>query len=443
MNISIELIDIPAQMNNGSSNLSNSDLHEKYILNIVNLYVNDLLGSIIFVIGILFNLLSFTYFQLSRSFHDTSMRHYLSVLSITDTLRLSEWFFLFLLNKKVIFMNQFMCRSFLYIHITSGNISVWLLVFLSIERYIILRFPFKGKQFYTTRNSLRTLCAVILILIIVDIPYLLPNFVVGTFIDYELNLHMCITNPEAIYRTYMFVNNILFYALIPFVILMVSNCLLISSLARQNSQLFNMLSQNDETIIINQKRERQFKEKTILLISVTFFLVLTVSPRYIAQMIFVYTQHTSLFKVIILKCLFILEMLNFGINFLFYILFSKTSRNELYLIVYYFFCWKWSKDSKKYSICNHPHHNNNDQNNITDYDYNRNLFNMAQKNSKSDINCFLLNASRLKTLRKKRRDSKKSMNEQILLNEPNIHTSSIKKKNNCIVSNANQSRFPG
>ena len=188
----------------------------------------------------------------------------------------------------------------------------------------LIKFNLKGKQFYTTRNSLRTLCAVILILIIVDIPYLLPNFVVGTFIDYELNLHMCITNPEAIYRTYMFVNNILFYALIPFVILMVSNCLLISSLARQNSQLFNMLSQNDETIIINQKRERQFKEKTILLISVTFFLVLTVSPRYIAQMIFVYTQHTSLFKVIILKCLFILEMLNFGINFLFYILFSKT-----------------------------------------------------------------------------------------------------------------------
>ena len=133
-------------------------------------------------------------------------------------------------------------------------------------------------------------------------------------------------------------------------------------------------------------------------------------------------------------------------NFHFFLLIWNSifySRNELYLIVYYFFCWKWSKDSKKYSICNHPHHNNNDQNNITDYDYNRNLFNMAQKNSKSDINCFLLNASRLKTLRKKRRDSKKSMNEQILLNEPNIHTSSIKKKNNCIVSNANQSRFPG
>lgn len=179
-----------------------------------------------------------------------------------------------------------------------------------------------GKQFYTTRNSLRLLCTLILIWIIVDIPYLLSNLVSGTFIDYDLNLHMCITNPT--YRTYMFVNNVLFYALIPFFILLISNCLLISSLARQNLQLFNIMTQNDEAIIMNQKRERQFKERTVLLISVTFFLVLTVSPRYIAQMLFVFTEHTSLFKVIIAKCLFILEMLNFGINFLFYIVFSKT-----------------------------------------------------------------------------------------------------------------------
>ena len=132
---------------NGSTNgtLTNDpDSKEILILNAINLYVNDVLGSIIFTLGVLFNILSFIYFQLSQSFRDTSMRYYLSVLSITDSLRLSEWFFLFLLTKKVIFLNKPICSSFLYTTMTSGNISVWLLVFLSIERFVILRFPFKG-----------------------------------------------------------------------------------------------------------------------------------------------------------------------------------------------------------------------------------------------------------------------------------------------------------
>ena len=416
---------------NNSDNISNiitngSYENEVFILDIVNFYVNDLLGSIVFILGIIFNVLSFTYFQLSRSFHDTSMRHYFSVLSITDSLRLSEWFFLFLLNKKVIFLSRQFCSVFLYVTITSGHISVWLLVFLSIERYVILQFPFRGKRFYTTRNSLRTLCLVILILIIADIPYLLPSFVKGSYINYKFNLHMCITNPQ--YRTYIYVNNILFYSLIPFFILLVSNCLLISSLSRQNNRLFNLLQQNDEAIILNQKRERQFKERTVLLISVTFFLVLTVSPRYIAQFIFLLSKHRDdLFRLVVAKCFFILEMLNFGSNFVFYIICSKTSRKELYLIIYYFFCWKWSAKSKKYTICNHPNHNSSrrpiltNQNSISyknsSYTNERdtNLYNMSKKNSKSRINCFLINASRLKTLESNyNRGSKRSSAESNL-----------------------------
>ena len=133
-------------------NLTETELEDMKILNIVNLYINDMLGSLIFSLGILFNLTSLIYFQLSRSFHDTSMRHYFSVLSVTDSLRLSEWLFSYLIDKQIISLSKNLCSTFLFITITSGHISIWLLVFLSIERYIILQFPFRGKQFYTTKN---------------------------------------------------------------------------------------------------------------------------------------------------------------------------------------------------------------------------------------------------------------------------------------------------
>lgn len=128
---------------------------ERALLHLVNFYINDILGSILFTLGMIFNLMSFTYFQMSRSFRDTSMRHYFSVISISDSLRLSEWLFAILMDKNVLDLSKSLCSAYLFVVITSGHISIWLLVFLSIERYIILQFPFRGKQFYTTRNSLR------------------------------------------------------------------------------------------------------------------------------------------------------------------------------------------------------------------------------------------------------------------------------------------------
>ena len=431
-------------------NLTDAELEEMKILEAVNFYINDILGAIIFSFGILFNLTSLIYFQLSRSFRDTSMRHYFSVLSITDSLRLSEWLFSYLFDKKLILLNENFCSALLFITITSGHISIWLLVFLSIERFFILQFPFKGKQIYTTKNSLRMLCLVIFVLILFDIPYLLPNFVTSTWINYEFHLYLCGTNK--IYRTYMFVNNVLFYSFIPFIILLVFNCLLISVLSRSNNELLNM--GHTENSVLNNKRDRQFKERTILLISVTFFLILTVSPRYIYQNIIIVTKNTGLLKIPIAKCLFILEMLNFGTNFLFYTICSKTSRNELFLIIYYYFYWRWSKNYKKYPICNHPNHNkhlntsdrlntinrfnnniNNNSNNINnnsanDSENNRNVVGMnnSNKNSKFKIHCFLLNATRLRTLQKyesiaskeEKKNMKSTKSETINLSVKNV-----------------------
>lgn len=195
----------------------------------------------------------------------------------------------------------------------------------------------------------------IIIIIIIDVPYLMPGFISNALIYPQFHLVMCITDKK--YRTYMFLNNILFYSLIPFFLLLIFNCLLIGLLARQKTQLLHLIQSDNQNQSINAKRDRQFKERTILLMLVTFFLLITVSPRYIAQMIYTVINYQGLFKITLMKCLIVLEMLNFSLNFLFYIICSKTSRNELNLILYYYFYWKWSKKSRKYIICNHPNHN--------------------------------------------------------------------------------------
>lgn len=383
-------------------NLSAQQQNYTELLEAVDFYLNERVGLVLFVTGIVFNIMSFVYFQLSRSFRHTSMRHYFSVLSISDSLRLSEWLFTYLvMTKKILTLDTRMCQIFLFVTIASAHVSIWLLVFLSIERYIILRFPFRGKQFYSIKNSLIMLVCVIVVLIAFNVPYLMPQFIKDHAIWEQFKTMGCLPNDK--FWLYMHLNTIVFYSLVPFFIILFFNCLLICLLARQKTEFHSMTSQPMGLTSTDKKRDRQFIEKTILLMLVTFFMVITVSPRYIAQMINIKNMEL---RVIVAKVFMVLEMLNFSLNFLFYILGSKTSRNEFKLIMYYFFYWIWTDESKTTVICNHVYHNpgsntgtrgngnshisSRSQNTISAW-----LFKcIKRKNTKLRIHCYLNYATR-------------------------------------------------
>ena len=339
--------------NNSSINFNNKTLlsvyneDEQRVLQFVNYYIYDLLGSVIYTLGIIFNVLSFTYFQLSRSFKNTSMRYYFSVISITDSLHLIEWPILMLIDKKIITLTIGLCRFLVFVTTVNGLISIWLLVVLSIERYIILKYPFRGKVFYKIKTSIKILIIIISLLITTNIPILVPNVIHSTTSNFELSLYLCNINSK--YHIYMFFNNLLFYSFIPFIILIIFNSLLICLLSQQKQlqkRLFvlpNLSSQENS----NKKQGKRFQEKTVFLVLVSFFLILTLSPRYIVQILLFFDLiKVSLGIISVTKCLIVLEMFNFSFNFFIYILCSKTSRYEFYLIFYYFFYWKWSKNSK-------------------------------------------------------------------------------------------------
>jgi hypothetical protein len=266
--------------------------------------------------------------------------------------------------------------------------------------FIIIK---KGKAFYTVKNSIRMLCIVSFVFLCFDIPYLLPDFIQKSLTVYEYHLIMCITNNN--YRTYMFFNNVIIYSVVPFFVLLIFNCLIILILARQQREFTHVVHLDNTT---NAKRERQFKERTILLMLVTFFLVLSVTPRYATQILLSVLKINNLETLTIMKCLIILEMLNFSINFFFYIIFSKTSRSELYLILYYYFYWKWSDEPKRQCICNHLKHNRKyihptngntigRMNSINEHQNNNQFkFSNSIKCSRMKIHCFLINYNKIK-----------------------------------------------
>jgi hypothetical protein len=289
----------------------------------------------------------------------------------------------------------------------------------------------KGREFCELKRSLWLLFTVMVLFTCFDIPYLQPiifnnskEFIESVEMDHEKQLMRINFNEK--YEIYFFINFIVVYSLIPFFTLLLFNSLIISIMARQHRSL-KSLAQLPARNTTN--RERHFNERTLLLLLVSFFLVVTVTPRYIA---FILKSENNILQ----KIFIILEMLNFSFNFFFYIIFSTTSRRELFQIVYYYFYWKWTDKVKTECICNHLSHNqqyhsqtnrnnsrrNRDPSPITSYDtskvnktffssskrshlpsgisyddinnYNNNTANNTNKN-RMKIHCFLIYLDRL------------------------------------------------
>ena len=83
-------------------------------------------------------------------------------------------------------------------------------------------------------------------------------------------------------KHYFTFNTIFFHSIIPSILLLVINWLILYSLSRQRVVLSKIGTIDARHVL---KRERQFKEKTIQLVLSSFFVIFTISPRYILTMV--------------------------------------------------------------------------------------------------------------------------------------------------------------
>ena len=125
-------------------------------------------------------------------------------------------------------------------------------------------------------------------------------------------------------KHYFTFNTIFFHSIIPSILLLVINWLILYSLSRQRIILSKIGSIDARHVL---KREKQFKEKTIQLVLSSFFVIFTISPRYILTMVnafatnmgkgplmpfYIYVNLNTIFRV--------LEMSNYSLNLMFAIM---------------------------------------------------------------------------------------------------------------------------
>jgi hypothetical protein len=125
-------------------------------------------------------------------------------------------------------------------------------------------------------------------------------------------------------KHYFTFNTIFFHSIIPSILLLVINWLILCSLSRQRVVLSKIGSIDARHVL---KREKQFKEKTIQLVLSSFFVIFTISPRYILTMVNAFATNLSktplmpLYIYVNLNTVFrVLEMSNYSLNLMFAIM---------------------------------------------------------------------------------------------------------------------------
>ena len=178
------------------------------------------------------------------------------------------------------------------------------------------------------------LISVLIFVFLTDFIYLLPGFFLKTYVNRSIHTFMCVWQTDVQSSTneydrwkkqYFTFNTIFFHSIIPSFLLLILNWLILYSLSRQRDDLTKIGSIDAKNIL---KREKQFKEKIIQLVLSSFFVIITISPRYILTMVnafstnhlnkqpimpwYIYVNLNTIFRVI--------EMSNYSLNMIFAIM---------------------------------------------------------------------------------------------------------------------------
>ncbi|ESN97980.1 hypothetical protein HELRODRAFT_177651 [Helobdella robusta] len=151
--------DVNAHSNKSSNNRTDGYLSEKHVDKFISVYI----FPIIFFSGVIGNLLSL-FVLLGKKMRKNSSSTYLSALTVVDALVLTFAYMIpWIENFGFVFENVsiFTCIGRYFLAGFLSNFSVWLIVAVTVERFIAVCFPLKAVAMCRKGNALKVIAALL------------------------------------------------------------------------------------------------------------------------------------------------------------------------------------------------------------------------------------------------------------------------------------------
>lgn len=261
----------------------------------------------------------------------SSASFYLASLAIADTcvLYLSQipaWVST-LTGTHVSNTGDFGCKIFTFSLFTSGDVAVWILLVVTVDRFISVRLPLKAKQLCTPRRSRFAVGIIVLIAVLKNV-----HLFVTKGVQLHGKLHGQCSYSHDDYKVFEeFVRPWIaftLYAFIPISAMLVLNILIITGLHSARKKRENLRGTARMQV---QQDNKNTRIMTAMLLTVSIVFTVLVTPSIVVILVrahWVVTAHDEARNNLLRAITDVLVATNHSINFFLYCLSGKTFRNQ-------------------------------------------------------------------------------------------------------------------
>ena len=243
---------------------------------------------------------------------------YIAILSLSDTLFLYStipWvIFYYHTNEMVDISVYARCTLDYFTYYFSFEYSAWVLVLMSIERFISIVHPLKAKVLATPRRAKQMCLFLVVILAAINAYHLTSRKVY-----YWDGVPYCGKRPEHVYITnYVWpILDAVIYSYLPSILMFTFNGII----------MYHMWSSKNQAALNQQgAMAKNFPRVTKMLLSVSFFFICTTVP---VETMFIVRNYSDSYNALLYSCLDALMVLNHSANFYLYCLSTRKFRQDL------------------------------------------------------------------------------------------------------------------
>ena len=270
-----------------------------------------------------------------KRFRRQSTCQYLCILAVIDILfiymRSSRFLYRYLYQVDLRNTSLWICRSYIFLSSTLSHLASWILVIVSFDRYLIMKHLVPHR--HASGRVIKSTCILILIVSLFNSHYF---YILGIQMKFPLPSSQTDRNAsnetfdtirfvciaplpfKKFFRYYLPIFDLLFVAIIPFILMVLMNIGIIRTAIRSNM------------LCVSSHKQKRNNRLTIMLLSVTLAFMLLTCPSviYICVNRLMSSNTFSDMKLVILDLLESLWYTKHALNFLLYTLSGQDFRRE-------------------------------------------------------------------------------------------------------------------
>ena len=257
---------------------------------------------------------------------------YMLCLAAVDTVAIVLKMMYLQLTKHDIQLGSRGCQAMFLFGTVSQQLSNWILVAMTLERFIAIWFPFKVKTFCNKRNAVISLIAMFVFFVLANLQFIFTfEEITDSFVGFD-----CRPKPkhaDFVKYVWYWIDGAL-YAFLPIILIIVFNGLIIYAVrksGRDQRDLTNRAMNMSDKLV-------QQRQVTVMLLTVSLVFVVLILPNCIFFIVKTYWSWRETMQGIaqyylVYQIVFLLSDLNHAVNFYLYMLSGRKFRQKFAQII--------------------------------------------------------------------------------------------------------------